>query len=225
MRPSGTVVSMKRKLLMFGSAAVIGVGLVGVAPSEAASGKYAFMMRMPDSKDPIRWNPCETITWRWSSGNAKQRSLMAGAFRQLSKATGITFRQIRSGTPAIDVRYRPLPGSTVGFAQVSSQSYFIDDTNYAIVYNKAEIKIDTDLKKSKFSNAFRAEVYLHEAGHALGLGHVNSRKEIMNPMVHGQTKLGAGDKAGLKKLGRSAGCIAPPSQEFRSLPATVSIAD
>lgn len=43
---------------------------------------------------------------------------------------------------------------------------------------------------------------LHEFGHVLGLGHVNSRSELMYPRATERTSLGAGDLEGLRLLGQ-----------------------
>ena len=47
-------------------------------------------------------------------------------------------------------------------------------------------------------------VVLHEMGHVLGLGHVQDPSQIMFPTSQGQTDYGAGDLAGLAKLGSGA---------------------
>ncbi len=51
---------------------------------------------------------------------------------------------------------------------------------------------------------------LHELGHLVGLGHVQAPFELMNRDGGGVVDYGAGDLAGLRRLGRSAGCLATP---------------
>jgi hypothetical protein len=59
------------------------------------------------------------------------------------------------------------------------------------------------------SGLSRGEVLLHELGHAMGLQHVTDRRELMYPVALSRraAAYAAGDLAGLRRLGRSAGCI------------------
>lgn len=54
---------------------------------------------------------------------------------------------------------------------------------------------------------------LHQLGRLLGLGDVPDPSEVMDPAVltTGVTALGAGDRAGLHRLGRASGCVSPPA--------------
>ena len=50
---------------------------------------------------------------------------------------------------------------------------------------------------------------MHELGHLVGLGHVNTRSELMSPTEEATT-WGPGDLEGLRRVGRSGGCIQTP---------------
>jgi hypothetical protein len=55
------------------------------------------------------------------------------------------------------------------------------------------------------------DVTLHELGHIVGLAHVNDSTQVMYPDVTGgEARLGAGDLAGLERLGRAGGCVEVP---------------
>ena len=59
------------------------------------------------------------------------------------------------------------------------------------------------------SGTTRGALLLHEIGHATGLGHVGTTRELMYPtMINREyTMYKDGDRAGLKKVGRPLGCI------------------
>jgi predicted Zn-dependent protease len=79
-------------------------------------------------------------------------------------------------------------------------------------------------QNSKFSWGFgrgatRGALLLHEIGHALGLMHVGVTSQTMYPSVVSRASTGfnTGDLAGLRKLGRSAGCLSSPSWVWTDL--------
>ncbi len=57
------------------------------------------------------------------------------------------------------------------------------------------------------SKGQRVAVFMHELGHALGLGHSTSKGDIMYPIVDDRTTLGPGDIAGIQALMRP--CTTP----------------
>jgi hypothetical protein len=65
----------------------------------------------------------------------------------------------------------------------------------------------------------RGELLLHELGHVVGLDHVSSRSQVMYPTVgtSGSTSYAPGDREGLARLGRSAGCISVPNWVWNDL--------
>jgi hypothetical protein len=53
----------------------------------------------------------------------------------------------------------------------------------------------------------RGQVLVHELGHVMGLQHTSDKTQVMYPIIGPYATFGAGDHAGLRLLGRSAGCI------------------
>jgi hypothetical protein len=45
-----------------------------------------------------------------------------------------------------------------------------------------------------------ANLYIHELGHVLGLGHANSARNVMHPTLGELTRLGDGDAAGIRDI-------------------------
>jgi hypothetical protein len=66
----------------------------------------------------------------------------------------------------------------------------------------------------------RGGLLLHEIGHALGLNHVGSTRQLMYPTMLSRPSAHYefGDRAGLSRVGRPAGCIGVTDAVWRSLP-------
>jgi hypothetical protein len=69
------------------------------------------------------------------------------------------------------------------------------------------------------SGATRGSLLLHEIGHALGLLHVGATSQTMYPTVLKRSSTGyySGDATGLKKLGRTSGCITTPTWVWKNV--------
>lgn len=70
-----------------------------------------------------------------------------------------------------------------------------------------------NLKPGFGAGMTQGNVILHESAHAMALEHTHAKHQVMNPVLTSATPkgFGRGDLAGLKKLGRPAGCIAVPA--------------
>jgi hypothetical protein len=69
------------------------------------------------------------------------------------------------------------------------------------------------------SGVTRGALLLHEIGHVMGLQHVSTSSELMYPTVLSRraAAYGSGDLTGLRRVGRSAGCISVPTSVWTSL--------
>ena len=73
------------------------------------------------------------------------------------------------------------------------------------------------LYKSGFGSGMtRGALLLHEIGHATGLGHVGTTRELMYPTMlqRERSKYKEGDRTGLKKVGAPLGCISGASDAW-----------
>jgi hypothetical protein len=93
------------------------------------------------------------------------------------------------------------------------------------VYETGLVVINADARlHAGFADSYATgPVVMHELGHVLGLGHVPDGGEIMwSPDEPGSdlfpaanvTDWGEGDLAGLRRVGRAAGCIHAPGEEY-----------
>jgi hypothetical protein len=162
-------------------------------------------------------------------------------FARLSAADGLTYRYTG------DTAFVPKRGNTVDApAEIvvavlprSATGLFSDDTAIGIggtwsrtwsglqgegaAVLRGRVVLDSariaSLKAGFGKGATQGNVLLHELAHATGLDHVASEAEQMHPKLTSSAPkgYGPGDLAGLKKIGKEAGCI--------TIPTTISVAD
>lgn len=220
--------------------AALGGGLLAIqrltAPDSDAS-QHGFLDRRMDGS-PLRWNPCETIRYVVNASVAPPGSVedVHEAVRRVSAATGIAF-EYDGLTDEVPSRRRPIyqqeaygdrwapvliawvdPGDT-------DISFDRDGHEAAAVASPARSPFGEDVIVSGFIAMNRQDanppgyawpgaqgpVLLHELGHVMGLAHVTHVGEIMEPSGGGMTDYGPGDREGLRRLGRDAGCLTTPS--------------
>lgn len=110
----------------------------------------------------------------------------------------------------------PMTSRSLGYGGVLWSSWYgSQGEGAAVMRGYVVLEADAIQKlKSGFGKGLRqSNVILHELGHASGLEHVSSRKEQMYPTLTSASPsgYGAGDLAGLAKVGKQAGCISVPS--------------
>ena len=110
----------------------------------------------------------------------------------------------------------PLSGSKVGYGGASLMSAWkpAGGNTHTTAIVKGFLVIDTPQMRRELKPGFRAglsrgNLLLHELGHVAGLGHPNNASLLMNPRMDRRTPKGyaAGDRAGLSRVGRGAGCL------------------
>ena len=204
----------------------------GTKPTEGPG--FLFLDRT-DQGAPTRWNPCQPIHYVVNAALAPPGSIadVHEAVRRISAATGIAF--VFEGTTDEEAsiyrevfqpdRYGPRwapvliawadPGnSDIPFVRGNRVAAgvavpVIPPTRFEDVYVSGWIAINADDPNPPGFDlpGEQGPVILHELGHLMGLGHVKTVGELMNPSGGGVTDLAAGDREGLHELGASGGCI------------------
>ncbi len=198
-------------------------------PADGGAASYAFMRTNPDGS-PARWNPCSPIRWALNPAGAppSARADIEEALRRISLASGLTFavQPDTTYTPYLPVdTLRPagvdaviawsdagtvqhLAGSPIG---IGGASYTIRrDGQARYVFGGVVVdRVDMANGVSGFGTGKSLGVLLlHELSHMLGLTHVEDTRQVMYHALTGrQVDLGAGDRAGLARLGSEAGCL------------------
>ncbi|HUR52292.1 MAG TPA: matrixin family metalloprotease [Mycobacteriales bacterium] len=182
---------------------------------------------------PVRWNPCQTIYWqfRYTAAPASARTVVRAAVARVAQLTGTKWveKGSTSALPAsgwlprssdgirpvligwTDAAHSDLlrnrPASVLGVTRTAYFGTTVAGISLAAT-KAAVIALDRTDKLPLTGRVSWKTTLLHELGHAMGLDHVGNTAELMYPVLgRSMTDFQAGDKAGLARLGRSAGCI------------------
>jgi hypothetical protein len=97
-------------------------------------------------------------------------------------------------------------------------------TTYAVAAQRGFVVIDAPdmLRRTRTgygTGVRRTNLMVHELGHAMGLQHVSDTRQQMYPMLSSRSPklLAWGDRAGLARVGRGAGCVDTTSLPLRDL--------
>ena len=199
---------------------------------------YAFLEARQGGCHPVRFNPCEPIHYVVNAALAPPGAMddLQAAMRLLEEATGLTFVDDGPTDERYDVsRPRSQPErygqrwAPVLVVWDHGQRHRMDVTNPAggisspvdgvSVTGVLVVNVDTLVEGKPPQSGFGpggtwGRVFLHELGHLVGLGHVARSDQIMFSELgvqRGRAEYHGGDLAGLRLIGREAGCLPTPA--------------
>jgi hypothetical protein len=218
-------------------------GVVGEATTGAArasGGKYTFLS--VSGGKPVRWDPCGRISYRVNRNGAAPAGEMRyihAAFGELGRALG-GVRFVYAGTTSVvpdraddaqlartnivvafaapgagRTRSAMLSGREVAKGGFGATKWTSGDGANVPIAKAGAVVVDSRKLRS-MSRKTRNALYLHEIGHVAGLGHAG-RGQLMYPTLlnSGPSTYASGDRAGLKRLGKVAGCLQVPAVPAR----------
>ncbi|MEP9362006.1 hypothetical protein ABLE68_03500 [Nocardioides sp. CN2-186] len=185
-------------------------------------GAYAFALTQPGSDEPVTWDPCPEIHYvvNPDGGPADQQELVAHAVRDLTEASGLRFeydgttddrtfshrsRAFGDQPPVLIGWATPdevpaLAGDVAGVGGSEARSAGPD----RLAYVTGMVALDRDAFAAMADRPgpdVRGAIVEHELVHVLGLGHVDDPAQLMYAETTDRTTLGAGDRAGLARVG------------------------
>ena len=202
------------------------------APSDAErSRKYAFMSKHFGYKYIARWNPCRTIHYKINPRKSPRKGAIKDvrkAIKRVHGASGLKFKYLgrtkvvpkngankyRGKTDLVIAWTTPKKRNFSGNAAWGGGQWWHRRgarygemrTGFVIVNGKYRYNYPKGFgANGKYGT--RGQLLMHELGHAMGLWHVPSKKQLMYRYTrHRKAKWGGGDRKGLHKVGRRAGC-------------------
>ena len=198
---------------------------------------YAFLEAQRGGCHPVRFNPCEPIHYVVNSTLAPAGVVedLREAIGKVEAATGLTFvddgptdetasNNRTLSQPRYGNRWAPVlisweRGERFRMAATNpagGQSTAVDD-----VYVSGVLIVNADAiqpARGFGEGNTWGRVFIHELGHIVGLGHVARSDQIMFPELgvqRGRAEFHAGDLAGLRLIGREAGCLTTPPAPVR----------
>lgn len=217
------------------SAATVNGVVRRAAPRRAALGSASYAFASVVDDQPVRWNPCAPIRWTSNTtrGPAGGLDVLKASVARIAATTGTTWQYVgpTSTVPtsgylpgSATAAYPPVllgwtdgaasdmlrsqPRSVLGMTRSAWFGVQKPDGRKIVATRAAVVALDrTDALPLRGGTSWTS-VVLHELGHAMGLAHTPDSSQLMATVLpRTLTDLQAGDRAGLTRLGRTAGCI------------------
>jgi len=199
---------------------------------------YSFLEARQGGCHPVRFNPCEPIHYVVNAALAPPGAVgdLQAAMRLLEQASGLTFvndgptdergevSRPRSQPERYGARWAPVlvvwdHGDRFRMDVSNPAGGIAASVDGVSVTGMLIVNVDTLIEGTFPPSGFGpggswGRVFLHELGHLVGLGHVARSDQIMFPELgvqRGRAEYHAGDLAGLRLIGKEAGCLPTPA--------------
>ena len=184
---------------------------------------------------PVRWDPCTPIPWTSNTATAPVGGLtvLKAAVAQVAAQTGTTWTYVGETTTVPQQGYLPTSARTayapvlLGWTTGASSDLLAGQASSVLAMTRhawfgiqradgsqvaairaAVVAFDATDRLPLTGPVSWSAVALHELGHVVGLGHTSDSTQLLAPVLpRTVASLQAGDKTGLYRLGRSAGCV------------------
>jgi hypothetical protein len=205
------------------------------APGPIDASGFRYLEVDPETGRPARYNPCEPLRYVVNLSDAPADALndVQEAAQLASEASGIDIVYEGASTelpsltrsafipdlygdrwPPVLIAWMPQDPRVFREHDVgAAASDAVENSSGELVYVTGNIILNADKELSSGFSAGRTwgKVILHEWGHILGLDHVDNPTQVMHAsLVSSPARWGTGDEAGLRAVGRPAGCVDSP---------------
>lgn len=206
-------------------------GLIGQVISPTLRAPFALLNGLTGSAP--RWNPCQTVQWRFNPAGAPAGGIVvvATALKRIGAVTGLHFEYLGGSNVVPTSAYlnqsygaykpvvigwtsaarsdllRNVSSRTVGVTRVSWVGW-AGLTGATSELATGAVAFNVTTRAPLWGANSRYTYALHEFGHLVGLDHVVSSSNLMNAIIPATMRdLGTGDVAGLRRVGATGGCL------------------
>jgi hypothetical protein len=187
---------------------------------------------------PVRWDPCTAIHWRSSTARGPVGGLdvLKAAVAKIAATTGTTWVYDGATTTAPSTGYLPKSPNSgdrpvlLGWTDAASSDLLAgrpkqvlgmtrtvwfgtdDGKGHRVAATRgAAVALDRTDKLPLRGALSWSTTVLHELGHVMGLDHPTDGRQLMAATLPAKaTDLQAGDRVGLGRIGKAAGCVSVP---------------
>ncbi len=187
-----------------------------------------------DDGTPVRWDPCEPVTWTTRPSDPEWlRAVAADALATLGATTGLQFRHVEApaadGVDALVGPARPLTDGSGTWLPVlvtmttPAESQWLSEADRALAlpvtvdgqFVTGQILLQSDVvltPDTASRDGSWGAALMHEWGHVVGLDHIDDPDQLMHGVaLPGVAAWGSGDLRGLRELADDATCLPAPA--------------